>query len=559
MTTRWPRYVLGPMLAMVFCSPVWAQAEAPISGADVAISTPSNQSDALLRLGDYYSDGIAVPVDYARAFDFYRKAAEAGRAGGTLRMAEMLIAGQGVAADVPKGLAMLETLAGEDYPAALVRLGEIYINGIPGYVEAEPEQALALLRRAADGGDATAMMLFGDALVRVRGASADARDVLSAYQRAADLGRTDALLKIGDYWTEGALVPVDLAEGYAAYERAAAAGSSSAVLRVAEMLARGQGTEADPVTSLERIRQQANGGDGTAMLLLAELLASGAVGPIDGAGTVAALEAAAAAGRPEALLRLGEIYRDGLVVPADGALAATYLEEAAAAGQDFARYLLGRALTEGRINRPDGQALGLAMLEEALADGLGEAAIGLANAHLYGYGRQQDPVAGLALLEAEADAGNLAAARRLLTLFRDGSRDGDTPLVAPDPERAEAYLAVLAHTLGRSDLLVETLLLEAASVRDGNYQFIADRIGELPPDDQASLLRNLVGVAPNGFVYLVQGQLQGLGLYTGPRHGQLTQPTISAMLRFCDLKQVGDLCRRGPLTSQSAQILSYAF
>jgi TPR repeat protein len=547
------------MLAMVFCSPVWAQAEAPVYGAEATISTPSNQSDALLRLGDYYSDGIAVPVDYARAFDFYHQAAESGRAGGTLRMAEMLIAGQGVDSDVPKGLAMLETLAGDDYPAALVRLGEIYIAGIPGHVDAEPEKALALLRRAADGGDATAVMLFGDALVRVRGATADAQEVLSAYQRAADLGRTDALLRIGDFWTEGALVPVDLAKGYAAYERAAAAGSSSAVLRVAEMLARGQGANADPAAGLERVRQQASAGDGTALLLLAELLASGAVGPIDGPGAVAALEAAAAAGRPEALLRLGEIYRDGLVVPADGERAATYLEQAAAAGQDFARYLLGRALTEERINRPDGQALGLAMLEQALTDGVEEAAIGLANAHLYGYGRRQDPAAGLALLEEEAEAGNLAAVRRLLALFRDGSRDGDTVLVAPDAERAEAYLAMLAPTLGRSDLLVETLLLEAAAMRDGNYQFIADRIGELPPDDQASLLRNLVGVAPNGFVYLVQGQLQALGLYSGPRHGQLTQATISAMLRLCDLKQVGDLCRRGPLTSQSAQILSYAF
>jgi TPR repeat protein len=553
------RLLGGALFVALSLSGIGGLAQEPPPEPGVSAGSPSDQSDALLRLGDYYSDGAAASVDYVRALDFYRQAAAAGRAGGTLRIAQMLIAGQGTAPDLPGGLALLESLAADGYPAALVALGELYIDGIPNALDAAPGKGLTLLRRAADGGDTNAMMLLGDALIALRGADADATEILAIYQRAAALGRVDALLRIGDFWTEGALVPVDLGKGFAAYEKAAGAGSSSAVLRMAEMLARGHGVEADAGRGLQMVRDEADTGNATALLLLAELLLSGDVGPRDGAGAIAALEAAAAAGRPEALLRLGEIYRDGGVVPADSERAYGYLQAAAAAGHGFAHYLLGRGLTEGRFDRPGGPAEGLAMLQEALATGTEDAVIGLANAHLYGYGMAQDPEAAIALLEAEAAAGNLAAARRLQALFRDGSRDGDVVLVAPDAARAQAYLNLLAPRLGWGDRLVETLLMHAANTTDGNYQLLAGRLAELSPDDQGSLLRNLVGVAPNAFVYLVQRQLEIVGLYAGPQHGQLDQPTISAILQFCDRKQMGELCRRGPLTSQSAQVLSYAF
>jgi TPR repeat protein len=559
MTCGPARSAVGALLVGLLVSAPWAWAQEQPPPTGVAISAASDPSDALLRLGDYYSDDAAGQVDYVRALDYYQQAAAAGRAGGTLRIAQMLIAGQGTEADLASGLAMLETLAAEDYPAALVALGELYIAGIPDALEAAPEKGLALLERAADGGDANAMMLWGDALVRLQGASVDPSAILATYQRAADLGRVDALLRIGEFWTEGAMVPVDLSKGYAAYEKAAGAGSTSARLRMAEMLARGHGVPANAERGLQIVRAEAEAGNGTALLLLAELLMSGDVGAIDIAGAITALEQAAETGRPEALLRLGAIYRDGIAGPPNGARAYGYLAEAVAAGHDFARYLLARGLTEGRFNRPGAQAEGLAMLGEALAAGTEEAAIGIANAHLYGYGLPQDPATAIALLESEAATGNLAAARRLLSLFRDGSRDGDVVLVTPDAARAKTYLAMIAPTLGRGDLLVETLLMEAAATRDGNYAALAGRIGELSPDHQESLLRNLVSVAPNAFVYLVQGQLRTTGLYAGPQHGLLDQPTISAMLRYCDSKQVGEVCRRGPLTSQSAQILSYVF
>ncbi len=553
------RSACGALLAALLLQGAGASAQDLTPSPGPTVQAPSDPSDALLRLGDFYSEGGAGQVDYARALDYYRQAAAAGRAGGTLRIAQMLIAGQGTAPDLSSGLAMLETLAADDYPAALVILGELYIEGIPDALEAAPEKGLALLQRAADGGDANAMVLLGDALARLRGAGADASAILASYQRAADLGRVDALLRIGDFWSEGNIVPVDLGKGYAAYEKAAGAGSHSARLRLAEMLARGHGVAADPGMGLQMVRDEAEAGNATALLLLAQLLLSGDVGARDSAGAIAALEQAAEAGRPEALLRLGEIYRDGIAVPTDSARAYGYFRQAAEAGHDFARYLLARGLTEDRFNRVNAQAEGLAMLEAALAAGIDAAAIGIANAHLYGYGLPQDPDAAIALLEAEAAAGNLAAAGRLLSLFRDGSRDGNVVLVAPDATRARAYLAMIAPALGRGDMLVETLLVEAANVRDGDFSALAERIGELSPDDQSSLLRNLVGVAPNAYVYLLQGQLRSIGLYAGPQHGQLDQPTITAMLRYCDSKQVGDVCRRGPLTSQSAQMLSYAF
>lgn len=545
-------------VALVALAPTTYAQDLPVA-PDVSDAASLEQTDALLRLGDYFSDGVSVPVDYGKARDFYQQAASAGRERGSLRIAEMLFAGEGSAPDVHAALALLETLTADEYPAAMVVLGRHYVEGLAGTLPADPQMGLALYRRAAGRGDTNALVALGDALVAGIGGKADPAEALAAYGHAAELGRTDAYLRIGDFHSQGVLAPVDLVRAYAAYKRGSEAGSNSATLRMAEMLARGHGISQDSERGLALVRELAETGNGSASMLLGQLLISGDVGAVDAAGAVAAFEAAAGTGRSEALLRLGEIFLDGVVVRLDRARALDYFERAVAGGNPFALYRLGRSFLEGRLGRAGTAAQGLALLEEARAVGVAEAVVGIADAHLYGYGVPQNPAAALDLLDAEAQSGNLAAGKRLLALFRDGSHDGNVTLVPRRPELARSYLDLIADRLDRSELLIETLLLEAAFAPSGDYDFLDERSGELAPGDQESLLRNLASVAPNAYVHLLQFQLARIGLYTGPRSGLLDQPTITSMLRFCDLKSVGDQCRRGPLTSRSAQILSYAF
>lgn len=51
---------------------------------------------ALLRLGEFYSDGERSAADYGRAMEFFRKAAETGNVGAKVRVAEMKARGRGV-------------------------------------------------------------------------------------------------------------------------------------------------------------------------------------------------------------------------------------------------------------------------------------------------------------------------------------------------------------------------------------------------------------------------------------------------------------------------------
>ena len=67
----------------------------------------AGQTDALLRLGDLYSDGKAITADLAKAFDYYQRAAAAGSTTAELRVGQMYALGRGTPQDVNKGRAIV--------------------------------------------------------------------------------------------------------------------------------------------------------------------------------------------------------------------------------------------------------------------------------------------------------------------------------------------------------------------------------------------------------------------------------------------------------------------
>jgi TPR repeat protein len=521
-----------------------------------AHATDVKASDALLRLGDYYSEGIQVAPDFKQALGYYKQAANLGRNGGKLRVAEMLIEGQGTEQDVQGGLALLEDLADQNYPAALMVLARLHLPDRESAVAANPQKALGYLRRAADTNDPAALVALGDALRTGVGGTVDAVAALSTYEKAAAFGETEAFLRLGDFMSEGAAAAVDLERAFQYYQSAAKQGSATGQLRVAEMLARGHGVTRDTQAGLSLIQDLADEGSASAMLKLGHLLLGGDVGPISASRAVELLDGAALLGRADASLRLGELFLEGVAIRADRSRAVAYLEKAAAEGNSYALYVLGRAYTEGRLGAGDAVSKGLALLEEALAQGEDAAIVGLANTHLYGYGRSRNVDAAIALLENAWEAGNIAAGEQLVAMYRDGRKDRAVALIRPSQEQARAWLNRIAQELDREDLLIHSLLMDAAfsPTRVSDAQ-----VNELSPSGQESLIRSLVTVAPNVYVRLVQGQLARLGMYAGADSGLLDRPTIRAILQYCELKLVREECSVGPLTTRSARVLSYAF
>ncbi len=211
---------------------------------------------AHLRLGDLYSAGGLLAVDYPRALDHYRQAAGKGNVEAKVRLAEMKEGGRGVTRDPVGAIADLKVLADRGEDAAALSLGDIYADG--QIVPADPALALHY------------------------------------YQQAVSNGSVAGLLRLGDFYCDNATADYALALDY--YRQAADDGNATAKVRLAEMKAKGQGMARDVASAL------------------------------------AELEVLAAADQAGASLALGDIYGEGRVVPADAALALHYYRQANAQG-----------------------------------------------------------------------------------------------------------------------------------------------------------------------------------------------------------------------------------
>ncbi|KQU65847.1 hypothetical protein ASC75_11645 [Aminobacter sp. DSM 101952] len=551
--------------------------------------------DAALRLGDLYGSGRAGKPDFAKAFEFYRAAARAGQQLGKLRVAELTFRGQGTRQDVEGGLAAIKAIADTGDAEALSVLGDIYsreTSGVPaadfptalayyrqasaaGNVHAalrlgeltahglgtprDVEAGRSIVRRIADAGNAVALITLGDLLREPQSGKVDGEGAVAAYERAADLEDADALVRLGDFYSDGMTVAVNLPKALDYYRQAAARGSVAGEVRAGAMTARGQGTAQDVAAGRAMVRKATESGEGEAHVVMGDLLTRGDAGPPDLSAAMREYAEAASLGWTQGLIRLGDLYREGKLLQSNGRRAAGYYRQAAEAGDAYGLLILGSALSESLLRNAGKPADGVAALRQADAMGLLDAVVPLADAMLYGMGTKRDAKAAVALLVQAAEAGNIAAARHLISYYRDGRRYGRTTFIRADPKRARQLFAGVSPWLSRGDRLVEEMLFSAEPSGRGGYQQIAARMQELSAEQRQSLIRMMRTTHPNAYIYLAQHQLKEAGFYNGPVNGVLSGTTTRAVNRFCVSKSMRGACRFGPMSSQAGDILSYAF
>jgi TPR repeat protein len=78
-------------------------------------------------LGRFYRQAASEETNYAKAVQWFEKAAEKGILAAQLELAEMRIEGQGFARDPGAGLATIKGLAQQGYEWAQLYLGRAYI------------------------------------------------------------------------------------------------------------------------------------------------------------------------------------------------------------------------------------------------------------------------------------------------------------------------------------------------------------------------------------------------------------------------------------------------
>lgn len=139
---------------------------------------------AVFNQGWLKQRGCGVPLDAAGAGTAITRSAEGGCAIAQFYLGTLYQEGELVGYDDPKALKWLTAAADQNYPPALNRLGAVYQRGLLGVAE-DDARGSEYYRRAADYGDARAMINYARALEIGVGVEKNTGAAIAYYRRAA--------------------------------------------------------------------------------------------------------------------------------------------------------------------------------------------------------------------------------------------------------------------------------------------------------------------------------------------------------------------------------------
>lgn len=184
--------------------------------AALAKATPlaeGGNRDAQRQLAMMYRFGRGVPVDYVRAFDWYRKAAMQGDSVSELELGFMYEQGIGVSQDYPRAMEWFHRAADKDWPEAELRLAVMYNQGEG--VPSDRNQATHWLNKALQRHYAPAQAYAGYRAYTGQGEPQNATRAAALFRLAAYGNDPVADFYLGKMYFEGNGVAKDYVTAYA--------------------------------------------------------------------------------------------------------------------------------------------------------------------------------------------------------------------------------------------------------------------------------------------------------------------------------------------------------
>lgn len=135
------------------------------------------QPDALEKVGDMYQKGDELPQSSGEAVTWYRKAAENGAAPIQIKLAGLLLDGQGGTPDYAEVRGLCEKAAKARYSPAAYCMGELYAKGLG--VERDPSKAVKWFTEGANSGHALSTLRLGQMYWKGEGLK---QDKVAAYE-----------------------------------------------------------------------------------------------------------------------------------------------------------------------------------------------------------------------------------------------------------------------------------------------------------------------------------------------------------------------------------------
>jgi uncharacterized protein len=368
-------------------------------------------------LGSLYDQGWGVAQDYAKARQWYEKAAEGGDVAGMVNLGELYDNGQGLPQDYAKAREWFEKAADKGEATAMGNLGGLYKDGKG--VPRDYAKAREWFEKAAGKGAANGMKGLGLLYANGLGVPQDYAKARELYEKAADKDDAGAMLNLGVLYYNGQGVPQDYAKAREWYEKAADKGEAIAMGNLGVVYENGQGVAQDYAKAREWYEKGADKGEASSIRSLGVVYDSGHGVPKDYAKARDWYERAADKGDAQAMNNLGVLYYNGQGVPKDYAKARVWYEKAADKGYATAMYNLGGLYGNGQGVAQD-SAKARAWFEQAADKGYATAMYNLGVVYANGQGVAQDYAKAREWYEKAADRGEATAMTNLGALFENG-------------------------------------------------------------------------------------------------------------------------------------------
>ncbi len=274
---------------------------------------------------------LSYAADFPDASAELRSKAEAGDANAQYAIGDLYYFGQGIPQDSKQARKWFRLAAAQGHAEAQLSLAVVngQQGGSAGY--AEP---LAAVRRAADGGDATAQWKLGMAYVTGLGVRPDAAEGLKWFHLAADQHLAEAQYALGYGYYLGQGVRQNYPEALKWYRLAADQGAAFPQFYIGLMYEVGRGVPQDYAEAAKWYRLAAERGKSTAQFNLGVFYYNGRGVERDYAEAFRLYRLSAEQGYDRALLNVGLSYLEGEGVPQDYVAALKYLSVSSAVASD---------------------------------------------------------------------------------------------------------------------------------------------------------------------------------------------------------------------------------
>ncbi len=174
----------------------------------------------------HFREWLVAPPDDVSAFEWFKKAAEAGHTTAQYNLGLCYHTGSGVDKDPEQAVVWYRKAAEAGHAGAQSNLGLCYHTG--SGVDKDPEQAVVWYRKAAEAGQTDAQFNLGRCYETGFGVDEDPEKAVVWYRKAAEAGHDKGMYRLGYIYTFGLGVPQNSQKGDEWLKKAAREGNLDA-------------------------------------------------------------------------------------------------------------------------------------------------------------------------------------------------------------------------------------------------------------------------------------------------------------------------------------------